>query len=47
MMKSRRVRWAGHITRMGEARIMYNILVGEPKWKTPFGGPTLRWEDCL
>jgi hypothetical protein len=40
MIKSRRMRWAGHVTRVGNA---YRILVGEPKGKRPLGRPRRRW----
>jgi hypothetical protein len=39
MIKSRRVRWAGHITRMGEKRNAYRILVVKPEGQTPLGRP--------
>jgi hypothetical protein len=35
MIKSRRVRWAGHVARMGEKRNAYRILVGKPEGKKP------------
>ena len=38
-IKSRRMRWAGHVTRMGERRGVYRILVGKPEGKKPFGRP--------
>jgi hypothetical protein len=37
MIKSRRMRWAGHVTRMGETRNAYRILVGKPEGKRPLG----------
>jgi hypothetical protein len=37
MMKSRRMRWAGHVARMGETRNAYRILVGKPEGKRPLG----------
>jgi hypothetical protein len=37
MIKSRRMRWAGHVARMGEKRNAYRILVGKPKRKKPLG----------
>jgi hypothetical protein len=39
MIKSRRVRWAGHITSMDKMRIAYKILVAKPEGKSPFGRP--------
>jgi hypothetical protein len=46
-MKSRRMRWAGHVARMGERRHMYRILVGKPEGKIPLGRPWRRWEDGI
>jgi hypothetical protein len=43
MIKSRRMRWAGHIARMGEKRNVYTILVGNPEGKRPLGRPRCRW----
>jgi hypothetical protein len=43
MIKSRQMRWAGHVARMGEKRNAYRILVGEPKGKRPLGRPRHRW----
>jgi hypothetical protein len=37
IIKSRRMRWAGHVARMGENRNAYRILVGNPEGKTPLG----------
>ena len=42
---SRRIRWAGHVARMGERRGLYRDLVGKPEGKRPFGRSRLRWED--
>jgi hypothetical protein len=42
-MKSRRMRWARHVTRMGDKRIAYRILVGRPEGKRPLGRPKHRW----
>jgi hypothetical protein len=47
MIKSRRVRWAGHVARMGEKRNSYGILVGKPKGKRPLGRPRRRWVDNI
>jgi hypothetical protein len=41
----RKMRWAGHVERMGEVRGAYNILVGRPEGKRPLGRPRRRWED--
>jgi hypothetical protein len=43
-IKSRRMRWAGHVARMGEGRNVYRVLVGKPEGKTPLGRPRRRWE---
>jgi hypothetical protein len=43
MIKSRRMRWAGHVARMGEKRNAYRILVGKPEGKRPLGRPRRRW----
>jgi hypothetical protein len=45
VIKSRRMRWAGHVARMGERRGVYRVLVGKPVGKRPLGRPRLRWED--
>jgi hypothetical protein len=42
IIKSRRMRWAGHIARMGETRNAYRILVGKPEGKRPLGRPRRR-----
>jgi hypothetical protein len=42
MIKSRRLRWAGHVERIGQMRIAYSILVGNPEGKKPLGRPRLR-----
>jgi hypothetical protein len=47
MIKSRRMRWAGHVARMGEKRNAYRILVGKPKGKRPLGRPRRRWVDNI
>jgi hypothetical protein len=43
MIKSRRMRWAGHVARMGEKRNVYWILVGKPEGKRPLERPKRRW----
>jgi hypothetical protein len=45
--KSRRLRWAGHVARMGEGRSVYRVLVGRPEGKRPWGRPRRRWEDNI
>jgi hypothetical protein len=47
VIKSRRMRWAGHVARMGEGRGVYRILVGRPKGGRPLGRPRRRWEDNI
>jgi hypothetical protein len=47
MIKSRRIRWAGHVARMGEKRNAYRILVGNPAGKRPLGRPRRRWVDNI
>jgi hypothetical protein len=46
-IKSRRMRWAGHVVRMGERRGVYSVLVGKPERKRPLGIPRRRWEDNI
>jgi len=45
VIKSRRIRWVGHVAHMGEGRRVYRILVGKPEGKRPLGRPRRRWED--
>jgi hypothetical protein len=47
VIKSRRMRWAGHVAHMGEGRGVYSILVGRPEGKRPLGRPRHRWEDNI
>jgi hypothetical protein len=47
MIKLRRMRWAGHVARMGEGRGVYRVLVGRPEGKRPLGRPRRRWEDNI
>jgi hypothetical protein len=47
MIKSRRMRWAGHVARMGETRNACRILVGKPEGKKPRGSPRRRWVDNI
>jgi hypothetical protein len=46
-IKSRRMRWAGHVARIGEGRGVYSVLVGRPEGKRPLGRPRHRWEDNI
>jgi hypothetical protein len=47
VMNSRRMRWVGHISRMGETRGAYRFLVGKPEGKRLLGRPRRRWEDNI
>jgi hypothetical protein len=47
VIKARRMRWAGHVARMGEVRGAYNNLVGKPEGRRPLGRPRRRWEDNI
>jgi hypothetical protein len=47
MVKSRKMRWAGHVARMGERKNAYRILVGEPERRRPLGRPRRRWVDNI
>jgi len=47
VIKSRTIRWAGHVARMGEKRGIYRVLVGKPEGKRPLGRPRRRWEDNI
>ena len=47
VIKSRRMRWAGHVARMEEGRGVHKVLVGKPEGKRPLGGPRRRWEDNI
>jgi hypothetical protein len=47
MIKSRRMRLAGHVARMGEKRNAYKILVGMPEGKRPLGRPRRRWMNNI
>jgi hypothetical protein len=46
-IKSRRMRWAGHVARMGEGKNVYRVLVGKPEGKRPFERPRRKWEDWI
>jgi hypothetical protein len=47
VIKSRRMRWAGHVARMRERRGVYRVLDGRPEGKKPLGRPRRRWEDNI
>jgi hypothetical protein len=47
VIKSRRMRWVGHVGRMGEGRGVYRVLVEKPEGSRPLGRPRRRWEDNI
>ena len=47
MIKSRRMRWTGHVARMGERRGVYRVSVGKPEGKRSLGRPRCIWEDNI
>jgi hypothetical protein len=47
MIKSRGMRWAGHVARVGESRGVYRVLVRKPEGKSPVGRPRRRREDNI
>jgi hypothetical protein len=47
IIKSRRMRWAGHVARMGEKENVYRLLVEKPEGKRPLGRPRRRWIDNI
>jgi hypothetical protein len=47
VIKARRMRWAGHVARVGVVRGAYNILIGRPEGRRPLGRPRRRWEDNI
>ena len=47
VVKSRRMRWAGHVARMGQGRGVHRVLVGRPEEKRPLGRPRRRWGDNI
>jgi hypothetical protein len=47
VVKSRRMRWAEHVARMGEERVVHRVLVGKPEGMRPLGRPRRRWEDTI
>jgi hypothetical protein len=46
-IKSRRMRWTGHVARMGEERNVYRVLMEKPEGKRPLGRPRRRWDDGI
>jgi len=47
LKQSRRMRFAGHVARMGKMKCTYRVLVGKPEGKRPLGRPRRRWEDNI
>jgi hypothetical protein len=47
VVKLRRMRWAGHVTHMGEGREVRRVLAGKPEGKRPLGRPRCKWEDNI
>jgi len=47
VVKSRGMRWAGHVAHMGKDRGVHRVLVGKPEGKRPLGRPRRRWEDNI
>jgi len=47
LIRSRRMKWAEHVKRMGERRGVYRVVVGKPEGKRPLGRPRRRWEDNI
>jgi hypothetical protein len=47
MVKSRRMRWTGHVARIGEKRNAYRLLMGKPEGRRPLGRPRRRWVDNI
>jgi len=47
MIKSKRIRWAGHLAHMGKRRGIYRVVVGKPEGKRQLGRPRRIWEDNI
>ena len=47
VIKSRRMRWAGHVARMGKGRVVYRVLAGKPERRRSLGRLRRRWEDNI
>jgi hypothetical protein len=47
VIKSSSMKWAGHVERMEEGRVVYRVLIGRPESKRPLGRPRRRWEDNI
>jgi len=47
VIKSRRMRWAGHVARTGERKSAYRVWMGKPEGNSPFGRPRRGWKDNI
>jgi len=47
VIKSKRMRWTGHVAHMDEERVLYRVLVGKPEGRRPLGRPRRRWVDNI
>jgi hypothetical protein len=47
VIKSTRMRWAGHVACMSDRRVAYKVLAGKPDCKRPLGSPRPRWENNI
>jgi len=47
MIKSRSIRWTGHVASIGRGKVYTGVLVGKPEGKRPLGRPRRRWEDNI
>jgi hypothetical protein len=47
VLKSREIRWAGHVARMGDRRGAYRVFIARPEGKKPLGRPRRRWENNI
>jgi len=47
VIKSRRMKWTGHVVHVGEGRGVYRVLVGKPEGKKPLGRPRHSWKDSI
>jgi len=47
VLKSRRMRWAGHVTHIREGRVVLRVIVGKTEGKRPLGRPRRKWEDSI
>ena len=47
VIKSTRMKWAGHVTRMGEERVVYRVFLGKPEGRRPMGRPRRRWVENI